>query len=364
MAEPLNANLESVDCPACGPSVAMIWLNDGKPTRYMRCKECGTIYASPRESWEKRYSWLDQFCGLGEGSLANSLSRQGALLQAATTIKSLLKGGRMLDIGCNLGDFFHWFSRPEWACYGAEISPSAAEYSSQKYGAQVFPGTIHQASYPDHFFDLVTIMDTFYYIDDPQKELIEIARILKPNGLLAIEIPGLRHQVIRGRGIICWLMDNRWTRFRSDSAFLYWYSQSGLEKLLSRTGFEIFGWRILQGSSRSGWIQSVITAYYCLIRHPVGRWPALLDWAPKYLCLAQAARPISSVNGRSGEQKNAGRVLHNRFDPGLGDWAARYSPRSSGRCTQGTALDHAIESTNQDLSHGCNLEDAWSSQQE
>ena len=283
-----GAGLEVVDCPVCGPAPSTVWMDEGKPTRYVRCRTCGTVYASPRASHAVRYAWLDQTFGLGANAVANAMGRRPALAQEAALIQNHVREGRMLDIGCDLGDLFEWFAGPAWQRYGVEISPSAARYAAETFAAQVFTGTVHEAAFPNASFDVVTMIDMLYYVEDPRADLQEVARILKPGGLVAIEITGQSYQLRRSRGLLCWLLDHRWTRLYTDSSYLFWFGPEGLQRLLQVCGFEIVADHVIGSpvSSRS-WRNHLAAGYCGLISGASRLSRRWLGWAPKHLVLAR-----------------------------------------------------------------------------
>ena len=43
-----------------------------------------------------------------------------------------------------------------------------------------YAGDLIQAEFPEAYFDLVTMLDMIYYLDDPKANLLEVRRILKP----------------------------------------------------------------------------------------------------------------------------------------------------------------------------------------
>jgi SAM-dependent methyltransferase len=280
--------VETVNCPICGTADSQVWLEDGKLTRYVRCRSCGTVYASPRASRAARYAWLNATFSLGQNAVENAAGRQPALAAEATFVQRYLKGGRLLDVGCDLGDFFRWFSDTTWERFGAEIVPSAAEYAAREYRAQVFTGTVREANYPTAYFDLVTMIDMLYYIDDPRADFQEVARILKPRGLIMIEVAGQAYQLRRSRGLLCWLLERRWTRLQTDSSYLYWFNPSGLIALLADHGFLVEAIDVIGSPlTRSSWRNTAASLYCVLMTRASRRSLRALTWAPKYCLLAR-----------------------------------------------------------------------------
>ena len=51
---------------------------------------------------------------------------------------------------------------------------------------QVRHGDLYSLPYPTGFADLITIHQVLHYLDDPQRALVEAARVLRPDGRLAV----------------------------------------------------------------------------------------------------------------------------------------------------------------------------------
>jgi hypothetical protein len=131
------------------------------------------------------------------------------------------------------------------------------------------------------------MIDMFYYVDDPREELREVRRILKPNGVLAIEITGQAYMFFRSRGLITFMLEGRWSRFNSDS-HLFWFNPAGLRMLLEQSGFRPVAWRIVPSPVQSNRFSRFISSgYYRVYSALAGHSMNMLNWAPKYICLAQ-----------------------------------------------------------------------------
>jgi SAM-dependent methyltransferase len=236
---------------------------------------------------EARHARTDSAWSYSPQLISFEARRRSALQQEAEFIQEYIGNGKLLDIGCSSGDFFEFFPYPAWERYGVELSSSAAAYTAQAYAAKVVAGTLRSAAWADSFFDLISMIDMFYYVDDPRAELQEIRRILKPRGILAIEITGQGYMFLRSRGLIALLMERRWCRLNSDS-HLFWFNPAGLRQLLENSGFKPMAWRIVPGPIRSNRFSNFISSsYYRLYSALAGKSMHMLNWAPKYLCLAQ-----------------------------------------------------------------------------
>ena len=297
-----NRGIEAVDCPLCGPSQTTVWMNDGKPTLYVRCRTCRTVYASPRLIWSGRYPWLDTSSGAKQTGSEDACTMQEIVLefssfpearypslkQEAALINSIVRGGRMLDIGCQTGTLYEFFSGPQWQCWGVDISMDAAKYAEKAYRAKVLTGTVHEACFPDKHFDLITMLDMFYFVDNPRTEIQEIFRIIKPGGILAIEIPGQTFHLLRSRGVLCFVLERRWTRMSTDSAYLQFFTPKGMQQLLDTEGFSVVAAKVIGSPMNFNPLIGTLSSAYCsLIRMAVRISPRFLTLSPKVLFLAR-----------------------------------------------------------------------------
>lgn len=283
----MNIELEHVDCPVCGPSRTRVWLDDGKPTRYVRCLDCGTVYASPRASRRSRYAWLDNTYSVSDDVFTLTETRRSALQLESLYIQKHITGGRLLDVGCSIGAFFEYFPQASWDRHGVELSPSAARYATEKNHCEVRVGTILEAAFENNYYDLISLIDTLYYLDDPASDFLEIHRVLKPGGIIAVEVAGQAYMLARNYGLIPRLLDRRWSRATSDSSYIFWFNPIGLKKLLTNTGFKPYAWYVIPSPRNNNlFIHTIIQTHYYIASFFAHFFFNTLTWAPKYLLLA------------------------------------------------------------------------------
>ena len=100
----------------------------------------------------------------------------------------LSKGMKILDLGCGRGDFLRGFIKCGLKGYGVDQSLAAksicpeAEILQSDLGEELLP-------YENNSFDVIfskSVLEHFYY---PEKIVMEIYRIIKPNGLVITMVP-------------------------------------------------------------------------------------------------------------------------------------------------------------------------------
>jgi SAM-dependent methyltransferase len=213
----------------------------------VRCKNDGLLFRNPQPTPGEVEAHQTQFVARTDPKWF--VQRQRVLRRAAQAIQAVKPGGTLLDIGCATGNFFENFKNGTWRLCGLDTSPMGVEVTRAKYKAEVFCGTLREAHYPAAFFDVVTVMDTLYYSPDPRADLTEMHRILKDDGLLAVEIPGLRAMTAREKGLVCWLLDGQWARLFAIQGILYYFSPYTMKLLLQLTGFRLL--KMIPGPSVS-----------------------------------------------------------------------------------------------------------------
>lgn len=97
---------------------------------------------------------------------------------------------RILDIGCGRGDMIGWLQRWGADVYGTEASTAAARVAGGLVGSnRIFVGNLVDARYPSASFDCITLWHVLEHVPGPDALLSEIARILRPDGFVYIEVP-------------------------------------------------------------------------------------------------------------------------------------------------------------------------------
>lgn len=112
-----------------------------------------------------------------------------------TIASDMLRGehGRTLDIGCGTGSAFPMLRARKFEVVGIDYSPRMVAFAKQRYaddrGIQVSRGDAEFLPFATASFDAVTCLGVFESLPDYIPALREIARVLRPGGLLVLSIP-------------------------------------------------------------------------------------------------------------------------------------------------------------------------------
>ncbi|MCS6848922.1 MAG: class I SAM-dependent methyltransferase [Anaerolineae bacterium] len=112
----------------------------------------------------------------------------------AKTLSTLDFPAPMLDFGCGDGRFTEAIFGKQDGIYGCDIAkrelPAARDSGVYRHGVQFADG--HYLPYRDGAFGTVYSNSVIEHIPDPQNVLPELARVLRPGGLLVLTVPSDR----------------------------------------------------------------------------------------------------------------------------------------------------------------------------
>lgn len=88
--------------------------------------------------------------------------------------------GEALELCCGTGAVSRGLQDAGWKVTGVDISAGMIKEASKYIRAQV--GDVAALPFPDHSFDLVTMRQAYFLLDDGPAALREVRRVLKPDG--------------------------------------------------------------------------------------------------------------------------------------------------------------------------------------
>lgn len=105
------------------------------------------------------------------------------------SISRLLKG-RLLDVGCGIGDMLAY--RP--GSVGADVNKSNVNFC-KSLGFEVYDMPYDNLPFPDSTFDSVLLDNVIEHISNPIPLLTQIKRVMRKDGFLVIGVPGICGQI-------------------------------------------------------------------------------------------------------------------------------------------------------------------------
>lgn len=183
------------DCPNCGKNENnTLFTKDF--FKYKKCEKCELVYVSPilkEKEIIKMYKNSSYSNSWGK-ILSNKTEFKFNQTKFENIFQDLKKfkkiKGKLLDIGCAVGQFLDIFKKKGWQTFGIELNDFERKIS-QKKGHKVFGEKIEANFLPKNKFDVVSILEVLEHVYDPKKVLKSIHRVLKNDGLLIIVVPNV-----------------------------------------------------------------------------------------------------------------------------------------------------------------------------
>jgi SAM-dependent methyltransferase len=132
-----------------------------------------------------------------------------------------------LDAGCGTGGMILRLreQEPEWRWSGIDFMPIACELARQRCGpdVEVRVASITELPFADASFDAVVSADVVCQVENPEVAAREFFRVLRPGGLVAINVPAYR-----------WM----WSYHDDSCQTKHRYTRPEIDALLAGAGFD------------------------------------------------------------------------------------------------------------------------------
>lgn len=259
---------EAVACALCGSDdAALLHLIRGRKSqgvyengvyrpvsgsdRIVRCRNCGLIYVNPRIV---HYPNLSTYSDEEEAAYFHATRADRMVGNAALLgkLEGILCGpGNLLDVGCGDGLAMAQAQMRGWTSWGMEIRESLVTHIRKEYRfKQVFHGTLESAQHHADRFDAVLLINVIEHVRNPLETVGEVARVLRPGGLVAVHTPN-------ARSLAAWRHGSAWRHYEPLEHF-YYFDIRTLSALLKAHGLLVIDAFALPGASKAKrWLQSV-----------------------------------------------------------------------------------------------------------
>ncbi len=242
--------LEERSCPACGGASRTGTLSHEGEYELVRCRNCRMLYTHRVQSITEKILHYDQLArervdttsGLSHAhyGLANQIKSVPLYERVLQFIVKTMPTGNInfVDVGCAGGlfllaaqsiDGYHCGVAPRFNVRGISIDLRERSETERSVGCAVLFPDEAAAEWAD-WADVVTLMNVLEHVNDPFALLGQLRRILKPSGLLLIDVPN--NAVVSLRGSLL----GRWPALDLGEHINH-FVPATLDRLLVRSGF-------------------------------------------------------------------------------------------------------------------------------
>jgi 2-polyprenyl-3-methyl-5-hydroxy-6-metoxy-1,4-benzoquinol methylase len=242
--------LQERDCPACGSSSRAGPLSREGEYELVRCRDCRMLYTHRVHSIAGKILHYNQLArermdttsalSPAHYGLANQIKSVPLYERVLQFIVKTISEGKInfVDVGCAGGllllaaqavDGYNCGVPPRFNVRGISIDPRERSETERSVGCPVmFPD--EAAAEWAGWADVVTLMNVLEHVSDPFTLLSQLRRILKPGGLLLIDVPNNSVVSLRGRLL------HRWPELDLGEHVNHFVPVT-LDRLLIRAGF-------------------------------------------------------------------------------------------------------------------------------
>ena len=196
-----------------------------KTFRVVRCDDCSHVFCAPlpervTESYEEVVD--DEY-------LKHAESRRLAALAVLDSIRKHVPAGSLLDVGCATGDFLAASQAAGFDAQGLELSSWSCAIARQR-GLTVHQRPLSEfAQQSPQRFDVISLIGVIEHFPDPRSELQNIAKLLRPGGIVAIWTGDSSSWLAK-------LLGRRWWYWQGQH--IQYFTHASLARLARTTGFE------------------------------------------------------------------------------------------------------------------------------
>jgi 2-polyprenyl-3-methyl-5-hydroxy-6-metoxy-1,4-benzoquinol methylase len=228
--------VERINCPVCDVDDS-VWVFNKAGFEFVKCRHCGLLHVNPQltlatqDAIYKESKTADHWIKVQKKTKEQAWNAEKKYLPALAELKRLYpQGGKLLDVGCSIGQFLTLARDDGWDVQGVELNADAAAIARRDYGLTVHGEKIEEAAFAEGEFDVVTLWGVFEHLTDPNEMLQSVRRVLKKDGLILFFVPNGHSLIIR--------MTRKYNSTVSGRAHLWYFTPETMDKILRKNGYE------------------------------------------------------------------------------------------------------------------------------
>jgi 2-polyprenyl-3-methyl-5-hydroxy-6-metoxy-1,4-benzoquinol methylase len=198
--------------------------------RTVICKNCGLVFSDPfpidtTEYYQKNYRIL--YKGTYSPKIKHIYRAANVATERYKRLEIHLAGKKkVLEIGSGGGEFSYLLTKKGFDVSAIEPNEGYGNYSKEQYGLNVQIGFAQNLEFAVETFDFITMSHVLEHVDNPTTMLEKLRTWLKPNGILALEVPNVE--------AVC-----QSPKSTFHTAHLFNFNQATLALLAEKTGYSV-----------------------------------------------------------------------------------------------------------------------------
>lgn len=197
-------------CPLCATNRSTdfpIWYRfQEKDFLARQCSACSFVYLDPRPTDEElALLYSDEYflhdgsdCGAHSASDYETAAVKGSIKfpEILGAIQQFKSSGDFFEIGCGMGYFLDFARQKGYNVSGIEYSALGTEICRERFGLDVQQGSFEAMAIQPERFDVIFMGDVLEHLVDPRGMLEKARKMLKPGGIVAVEVPSMFNSLV------------------------------------------------------------------------------------------------------------------------------------------------------------------------
>ena len=179
-------------CPLCGCGRSR---PETKIAGYQmeKCRDCSFVFMNPRCTADHlaaiytvrdEEALIDLYARIASPKVIATYHEKLAQIERMAPAK-----GRLLDFACAAGYFFEQAQQRGWDAHGCDVGVWAGRAAAVRGLKNMHVVDLSSLGFQDGYFDVVYAAQVFEHLLNPVEDLVTLLRVLKPGGLLYIDVP-------------------------------------------------------------------------------------------------------------------------------------------------------------------------------
>lgn len=218
-----------MNCPACDNKETVKLVVKHKEYELCHCPACDLMFWHPMKSLgpDSYQAWPVDFAAIRPAWSPHTAYKKFFRDMPAP-------GGRLLDVGCGIGDFCYMAEKAGYSVTGIDFAPQFIEAARRR-----FPSLDLEAMTLEEFrakrtndkYDVVTFIEVLEHLDNIRDFLQSVRMVLKPGGYVVCSVPNREKFRLLPR-----LLRGEWDY---PPNHLTWWNSACLTRLFDSFGFSI-----------------------------------------------------------------------------------------------------------------------------
>jgi len=231
---------KDASCPVCGEAHEFDCISEKDRYGFYYplkiCKTCGLVFANPRireVDYDDFYAGGHQkriYAGESQPSEQYFRKQYNKGLRIYNFLKKYIddfSGMNILEVGCGAGGILKVFKQKGADVTGIDLTPGYIEYGKNIEELDLHVQNLFTIK--DEKYDLIIYSHVLEHLDNPNTHLEYIRTLLKDDGMVYIEVPGIKSSHRVYGDFILYLQN----------AHIYNYSFTSLSNLLTKNGYSL-----------------------------------------------------------------------------------------------------------------------------